>query len=114
MHSSATMRSITIFTKRHKIATGKLLTNKKWRVFVDKILGYLLIFAYGFVSFAPYTLRGAAGHGEPLSWVMLLGGLLLALLAGLGVEMFFALFLAFRRIEKQVTSPLRPISNYDA
>ncbi|MCK4870906.1 MAG: hypothetical protein KAS93_07340 [Gammaproteobacteria bacterium] len=110
MHPSAAMRSITIFTKRHQVVAGKLLTNKKSRTMADRMLGCLLIFAYGFVPFAPYTLRGI-GHGEPLSWVMLLGALLLALLAGLGVEMFFALFLAFRRIEKQVGCPLMPISD---
>ncbi|MCK4870520.1 MAG: hypothetical protein KAS93_05355 [Gammaproteobacteria bacterium] len=89
-------------------ALGRSPLHKKLHALFDNVLGYLLVFAYGFIPTAPFTLRGV-GNGEPLSWIMLLGGLFFALMFGLGVEMTFAFFLTYRRIEKDIGRPLRPI-----
>ncbi|MCK4870522.1 MAG: hypothetical protein KAS93_05365 [Gammaproteobacteria bacterium] len=81
---------------------------KKIHFLLDEALGYFLVFIYGFFPTAPFTLRGI-GHGRPLTFVMLLGALFFVVMFGLGAELYFSYFLAFRRIEKEIGQSLRPI-----
>ncbi len=65
----------------------------------DNVFSWLLLLAYFFIPISPFALRG----------VMLMSGLFLAWAFGMGAQRYFAMFLAYRQIEKEIGEPLRPI-----
>ena len=74
----------------------------------DDFLSWLLLIAYYFIPVSPYVLRGV-GHGEPLSYILLMGGLFFAWGFGMLAQRYYALFRVYHQIEKELGEPLQPI-----
>ncbi len=73
-----------------------------------RFLPWLLLIAYYFIPISPFALRGV-GHGEPMSYIMLMSGLFLAWAFGMGAQRTFALFRVYRQIEKEIGGSLHPV-----
>ncbi len=74
----------------------------------DEILSWLLLIAYYFVPVSPYVLRGV-GHGEPFSYIALMGGLFFAWGFGMCAQRFYAYFRVYHQVEKELGESLKPI-----